>query len=68
MPEHRDTLTDSERLVKLEEAVRLLRDVEFFFENNPGSVGANEHTVRMVDGVLIPLIEFWKEELKAGNR
>lgn len=42
--------------------------LEFFFENNPGSVGANEHTVRMVDGVLIPLIEFWKEELKAGNR
>jgi hypothetical protein len=42
--------------------------LDFFFENNPGSVGANEDSVNMVDKVLMPLIEFWKEELKVGNR
>lgn len=39
-------------------------DPDWLFDANIGGLGANEKTIHMVDTILVPLREFWKEELK----
>lgn len=44
----------------------LMRELgfEWFVEHQPGHTYDNPDAAKMVDKVLMPLIEFWKEELK----